>query len=375
MTKSKRPRLALLKNNDIMCVECEEICEHKMEYEIAGEEPIECDTCQKWYHRKCLDKTITRKDWESLTGDNHNITYKCLSCIHGRGEKINELKEIKEMIKTNTLLMQNLERSINDKVNKAVDSKLTEVKSSQDLLQKKVEDNETKNERRFLTIEKELKTRQEIQTNVQTKETSKKLESMIKDFRENESSVEKKIKEEVRMYIDTQQEKDKRKNNLIIHRLKETQDNAKDQNERDKADVLKILATTNPELIAELQNSLLEEKKIYRLRRKEKESTKIRPIRVILPEEDIKFDILKGCSNLRNSVFSHISVQHDYTKEEQKRNYNLRKELKERIEKGENVCLYRGEIINKEDRPKKQTETETEKNKEAEEEPESETEK
>ena len=62
-------------------------------------------------------------------------------------------------------------------------------------------------------------------------------------------------------------------------------------------------------------------------------------------------------------------------KKSRKKNYNLRKELKERIENGENVCLYRGEIINKEDRPKKQTETETEKNKEAEQEPESETEK
>ena len=26
-----------------------------------GDEPIECDTCQCWYHRKCLDKVITKK--------------------------------------------------------------------------------------------------------------------------------------------------------------------------------------------------------------------------------------------------------------------------------------------------------------------------
>jgi len=120
MTKTKRSRLGLLKENDIVCIECSEVCEYKIQYEKKdeGEEPIECDTCLKWYHRKCLDKAITKKDWESLTGDNQSITFKCTICIQGRGERTNELKEIKDMIKANQVLMENINKNIKDQVNK-----------------------------------------------------------------------------------------------------------------------------------------------------------------------------------------------------------------------------------------------------------------
>lgn len=173
----------------------------------------------------------------------------------------------------------------------------------------------------------------------------KKLESMISDLRGNETNMENKIKDEVKMYMDTQQEKDKKKNNIIIHRLEETQENKEDQIARDKTDVLKIIATTNPELITELQTSLLQERKITRLGNKKADATKPRPLRITLPDEDIKIEILKGCSNLKDSPFSHISVQHDLTIAEQKKNQQLRKECRERKERGEKVRLYRGEIV------------------------------
>jgi len=220
-------------------------------------------------------------------------------------------------------------------------------------LRQKITENETKNEQRFLNIEKELHSREKQTPSAQNyEETQKKLQSMITDIRESESCMENKIKNEVKMYLDTQGEKEQKKNNIIIHRLEESQDKEEDQKERDKADVLKIIATTNPELVAELQTHLLEDnKRIKRLGRKEKESTKTRPIRVILPDEETKFEILQSCHNLQDSVFSHISVQQDLTKEEQKKNYKLRQEVRDRNNNGENVCLYKGEIILKENHP------------------------
>ena len=279
--------------------------------------------------------------------------FKCIACVKGRGEKINELREIKEMIMTNQELMQNLQKNIKEQVNKAVDSKIADVKSKQNTLETKLVESDAKNEERFLTIENELKNKQDKVTNVQTKEATQKLEGIIQDFRENESSMEMKIKEEVKMYLDSQNEKDRKKNNVIIHRLEETQANDKEQNERDKLDVMKILATTNPELLSEFENSLLEGRKISRLGKREPESTKPRPIRVILRDEDMRNDILQGCCNLKDSIFSHISVQVDYTKEEQKKNFQLRQEVRKRNEDGIKVCLYRGEIINIEDHPTK----------------------
>ena len=360
MTKPKtRNRLALLKDNEINCIECQEICLHKIKYDIAGEEPIECVSCQKWHHRKCLDKPVTKKDWESLTGENESITFNCSTCIQGRGEKVNELKEIKQMMLENQVIMQSIQKTIKEQVHKAVESKFTDVNSKHDALEKKVTDNETKNEERFQAIERELK-KQGNQDNEQKDENEKKLYSMISNTRENVASMENKIKDEVKMYLDSQQDKEKRKNNLIIHRLEETQVKKEDQIARDKADVLKIIATTNPELIAELQNTLLEEKRITRLGNKKPDATRPRPLRIILPEEDIKIDILKGCSNLKDSPFSHISVQQDLTIAEQKKHYQLRKECRERKDKGEKVRLYRGKIIVEQDSPDDDKEDEEE---------------
>ena len=90
MTRSKA-RLAELKDKDVICKEGQEKC-------LGEEDIIECDTCRQWFHRKCLDKTYTKKEWEFMTGDNQNIMFKCVACIHDRGEKINEIKEIKEML-------------------------------------------------------------------------------------------------------------------------------------------------------------------------------------------------------------------------------------------------------------------------------------
>ena len=97
MTKTKKPRTLALKDTTIECDKCSEPCSHEIQYDDPGMEPIECDSCSKWFHRQCLDKAITKKDWESLTGENQSIMFKCSLCIQGKGEKISELKEIKKI--------------------------------------------------------------------------------------------------------------------------------------------------------------------------------------------------------------------------------------------------------------------------------------
>ena len=59
----------------------------------------------------------------------------------------------------------------------------------------------------------------------------------------------------------------------------------------------------------------------------------------------MKKDILRGCKSLKNSNYKHISVQEDLTREEQEKQYQLRQELRRRIENGEKVRIFRGEII------------------------------
>ena len=69
----------------------------------------------------------------------------------------------------------------------------------------------------------------------------------------------------------------------------------------------------------------------------------------------MKKDIFEGCKYLKNSIFEHVSVQNDLTIAEQKQNYKLRQELRERKSKGEEVCFYNNTIILKADHPKNET--------------------
>ena len=125
--------------------------------------------------------------------------------------------------------------------------------------------------------------------------------------------------------------------------MPETEDKDEDQKEKDKEHFKKILEITNPELTSEADNILQDEKNIVRLGRKKTDKT--RPIRIILPDGEMKSDILKKCRNLKDSIYKHISVQEDLTREEQEQQFKLRQELRKRKQDGEDVCIYKGEII------------------------------
>ena len=348
MTRSKTRLTELLKDKEIICKECQEKC-------LGEEDIIECDTCRHWYHRKCLDKTYTKKEWEFMTSDNQNIMFKCVACIQDRGEKINEIKEIKEMLhqnmKDNRNFIKNLEKELYKNLDKAIDGKMKEVTAKHNLLEQKVEnierktaDKEEKFEERLNNLEKKLNEKQQSPNT-----NSEKLEDMIKEVKEAEVNIEKKIKDEVGIYLDNKEEKERKKQNLIIQRITETEEKEEDQKAKDKEEVKKIVQITNSELISELENILKEDKNITRLGKKNPDRT--RPLRIILADEDMKKDVLKGCRKLKNSDFQHISVQEDLTREEQERQYKLRQELRKRKQEGERVCIFKGEIIPEDQHP------------------------
>ena len=60
------------------------------------------------------------------------------------------------------------------------------------------------------------------------------------------------------------------------------------------------------------------------------EQKKPRPIKIELPNVDMKKQIFKGCRNLKNCTYSHVSIQNYLAREEQEINFKLRQELKQR---------------------------------------------
>ena len=291
---------------EVFCNECNEICseDDKM--------TINCDLCKKCYHKGCT--SIKNTEWKVLTA-NQNILYSCDNCLERKGNEALELREIKEMLQDNLretkLFMTSMEEKIYNNVDKLIEEKLGKQSQTQD-----------------------------------------KLENMMKEVKETEINIEKKIHTEVKIYLDNQKEKEDKVNNIMVLRLKEPAGNEEqEQIENYRNEIKKLFQKTNPELTAEIE-TVLNAKKSFRLGKKRDDAIRPRPIKIELPDEDMKRQIFKGCRNLKESDYRQVSIQNDLTKAEQEQNYKLRQELKERRGKGEQVCIYNGQVINEKDHPR-----------------------
>ena len=291
---------------EVVCNECSETCleDDKM--------IINCDLCKNYYHKGCT--SIKNTEWKVLTA-NQNILYSCDNCLEKKGNEATELKEIKEMLQDNLretkLFMTTMEEKIYRNVDKLIEEKLGKQSQTQD-----------------------------------------KLENMMKEVKEAEINIEKKIHTEVKIYLDNQKEKENKVNNIMVLRLKEPAGNdEQEQIENDRNEIKKLFHKTNPELTAEIE-TVLNTKKSFRLGRKRDDAIRPRPIKIELPDEEMKKQIFKGCRNLKESEYRLVSIQNDLTKAEQEQNYKLRQELKERRGKGEQVCIYNGQVIEEKDHPR-----------------------
>ena len=203
-----------------------------------------------------------------------------------KGNDASDIREIKELLQDNMKetkrFMTNIEEKIYSNVNKMLDEKLGNYIKNQE-----------------------------------------KLEIMMNEVKEVEQNITDKIKNEVKQHLDHENEKASKKNNIIILRLPEQDtDDPKEQFQKDENEIKKIFEKTNPELKAEM-DKVLQENKIVRLGRKKNDKTKPRPIKVTLPDGDMKLQIFRGCRNLKDSDYKNISVQNDLTAEEREANYKL----------------------------------------------------
>ena len=303
--KTKKQKSPAKTKAKFPCNECEvQICED-------DKNAITCDMCKSWYHKDCTN--IQNSEWDFLM-TNPNILYSCDDCLHNKGQNASEMREIKTLLqdhlKETKKVMTDLEDKIYTNVNKIVEEKFC-----------------------------------------QYTKTQEKLETMVKEVKAVELNIEEKIKQEVKQQLENKNEKESKQNNLIILRLpeQETEDPTEEYH-KDEVVVKKIFETTNPELKAEMER-VLKENKIVRLGKRKADKTKPRPIKITLPDSEMKKQIFRGCKNLRDSDYKNISVQNDLTFEEREANFKLRQELKERKDKGEDVCIFRGKIIPLSERP------------------------
>ena len=272
----------------------------------ARDQKIECEDCSHFFHQKCTD--LTTAEFNCLTKGNKNIKYHCINCVEdGEGSKIKNLES----------RVKKLE----------IDSESAKQDSSQ-----------------MQDIIRQLQTQNE---NIQRQN-----DAIIKFFDNYKGEkLENTIKAHVNEITDGKMEIDEKKNCLIVFNMEETEGENAIQD--DVENVKKLFKVTNPDL----DTTTLTNEHIFRLKKKtnpdEPKPKKNAPIKVKLPNPKIKMQIISNGKKLKgHEKFGKVGIQLDMTKAEQEKHKALRDELKERREKGEDVMIFDGSVILKNERDK-----------------------
>ena len=286
------PKLSIVKT--YLCGDCNKtIIENADNKE---DESIECTICTRWYHRGCTPLSPQVFD---IMSTSDNVKYFCPQCEDCKGKEKKELKVLMDMI-------NNMEDKIMKKMESVIDLKV------------------------------DLKVK-EIEKSLEDK-FNEKLNSI------SVSNIETKIKDQVEQSLGEQKEIESKANNLIIFNIAESEGSETEKLEKDINIVKELIGTTSPELTNEGNN--INQNNIQRLGKANPQTNKTRPIKIQLPDESFKNNLLKNARKLRNTTkFKNVFLKNDLTKRQQQQEYDLRKEKKDRLLNGEDVIIYNDKVI------------------------------
>ena len=257
-----------------------------------------CELCECWFHSKC--QGMSEEAYKYVSKE--RVHWFCSACDK---RFVGIMKTVSQLAKKQELMQVEL-----DTVKKTLD----EVKGN---------------------VEKVTKFARETDVKVETMIEAKLVESVeelkkVRDITVNENPGLKRedIQEEI--------EKEKRKLNLVVMGLKESDD---DRNELES-----VVAALNVSTGSRAIN------KVERIGRHVPGKT--RPLRVVMLNTDSKAEILKACPSLKkHSEFKDVFIVPDLTRKQQEVDKKLRDKLKELRQAGEtNIKITRGKIVKKLDR-------------------------
>ena len=164
-----------------------------------------------------------------------------------------------------------------------------------------------------------------------------------------ENNITKEVKSNVRTQIDETVDIERRKMNLVVHNIPESlpdNNNGWYNAEKKAADTKAFIGIIDESLDMDGNDVQSEVKDVIRLG-KVKESGKPRLLRVTLGNIRLKREILGKAKLLKSGKNKNIYINPDLTPVQRKKDYELRKELKQRKDCGErNIRISKGEIVN-----------------------------
>ena len=279
----------------------------------AGEDALTCNQCDEKQHKECAN--ITDELYEAIMKGPKNIVFVCDACSETQGRDDKRLQALELKV---------------DKLTKDHNKTNKETSGIKDII---------------TALQKQNETMQ--QQNAAIQKQNDLILKLFDNFKPDK--LESNIKAHVNEISDRKFDSDQRKNNLIVFRLKEQEE---DEAENDLRDIKKLIETIDPEMDA----STLNTKNVIRLGTKKAHTdltkTKpVRPIKVTFQNHNQKMNILRNAKNLKDHpTFGKVGVQMDMTKSEQQAHRLLTDELKKRRDEGESVMIFDGRVILRSDR-------------------------
>ena len=256
-----------------------------------GQKALQCYTCDKWHHNKCVG--INDKSYDAISKLDKGIEWICHPC-KGEKDKLNlenqSMKKIIEQLNKDNKTLQNNY----DELKKNLDDLKVEIKS--DVLR-------------------------EVREEIKSLRSSNNIVGGVN------------LRDEIAKAIKVEEENKLRKNNLLIYNLEESKKgNFNDQN-TDDTDRIKDLFRNSVKV------SNFEIVKMFRIGRKMESdgSVRPRPILIKLSDENEKWSLLKGAKELRNAEGwrKKIGISLDLCKEDREKDKKLREDLKAKRDNNE----------------------------------------
>lgn len=311
----------------------------------------ECEICNKWHCTDCAD--ITETQYETLTSNSNTLKYICQDCAPIYNNiiatyKSNRSATTRALIQDNQS-PQNNEPDLNmiedrfqameEKHTKKVEEKLKQIETTIQTIAQNVTTKE-RIDRLEDTIQmlvennKESVTKQQEATNEMkqiNQEVIQTYANVVEGIKPANNSHETSLKPELLTTLSEYNEREKRKNNLIIYGIAEN-----GYLNQQLKEIFHSIGVTGIEITNCTRLGNFQAKN---------NSSKPRPVRIAVKDTAIKRNILSRAKQLRDTRHKTIYISPDMTFQEREENRLLLNELKNRQQQGENVMIKQGKIV------------------------------
>ena len=203
-------------------------------------------------------------------------------------------------------------------------------------------DNKTDRDARMAAQESKIDMLYQIITTLQQQNNL-----ILQLVKQNNETVEKRVREEVREVMGEEKEKEWRRKNVILFNLPETRDKGASEKVEDGKRVDDVMKEIGVD-VGEYETA--------RLGAPDDKRVKPRPLKVTVKIAEKRDEILRKARNLKDSEEYRkmkVGITADKTLEERKKDKALVDEKKRREEQGEDVIIFRGEVMTKDEANKK----------------------